>query len=196
MSFFETIPKSFKDVPITHAGVDTVAFLEASQGVAHIFDLLGSSAFGPVKSDINGNILKVRARYLAAPSTSATLESLVENEKGQSKRTATEGLMWLLRGHQFTSIALQRSIANKKEELSESFTKGYEQTLKPYHNFVVRPLFSLALKACPYRADFYAKLGSPSEKVEADLAEWLSALDNIVKRLQHFYEQGGHNKGF
>ena len=31
------------------------------------------------------------------PDKSATLEELVKNEKGEKKRTATEGLMWLLR---------------------------------------------------------------------------------------------------
>lgn len=40
---------------------------------------------------------KIRARYTAAPAQSATLEQLVENEKGEKKRTATEGLLWLLR---------------------------------------------------------------------------------------------------
>jgi hypothetical protein len=40
---------------------------------------------------------KIRTRYEAAPAQSATLEQLVENEKGEKKRTATEGLLWLLR---------------------------------------------------------------------------------------------------
>jgi len=194
--FFESITKSFKDVPITDAGVDTESFLQASEGVVRLFDLLGSAAFAPVKSDISGNITKVRTRYLAAPSVSATLESLVENEKGEKKRTATEGLMWLLRGQQFTCIALQRSIADNKEELAVSFTKGYEQSLRQYHSFVVRPIFSLAMKACPNRTDFYPKLGSPPEKVETELAAWLKGLDNIVTHLQDFYKKGGHDKGF
>jgi len=104
--------------------------------------------------------------------------------------------MWLLRGQQFTCIALQRSHADKKEELTESFTKAYEQTLKPHHNFVVKPLFGLAMKACPYRADFYQKLGSPEDTVEEKLGLWLQSLNTIVIRLQAFYEKGGHNKGF
>ena len=44
-----------------------------------------------------GPVQKIRARYLAAPAQSATLEALVENEKGEKKRTATEGLLWLIR---------------------------------------------------------------------------------------------------
>jgi len=182
-------------VPITDAGVDTVAFLEASEGLVRIFDLLGSKAFSIVQSDLTGNIAKVRARYQAAPTVSATLEALVQGEKGEKKRVATEGLMWLLRGQQFACIALQRAQA-EKEELSESFTKAYEQTLKNYHSFVVRPLFSLAMKACPYRADFYKKLGEPEDKAEKELGLWLGALDTIVTRLQTFYQKGGHDKGF
>jgi len=78
--------KSFADVPITDAGVDTLAFLEASEGLLGLFgasvlrflgtitpidvihslplaeciqpaDLLGSVAFAPVQNDIKGNIV-------------------------------------------------------------------------------------------------------------------------------------------
>lgn len=46
----------------------------------------------------------------------------------------------------------------------------------------------LAMKACPYRADFYAKLGSPPERVDEELHKWLDALEKIVKQLQDFYK--------
>ncbi|KAG7098305.1 hypothetical protein E1B28_000266 [Marasmius oreades] len=201
--YLETV-RSFADVPITDAGVDTSAFLEASDGVVGLFDLLGSAAFAPVVSDLKGNITKVRTRYEADPSKSATLELLVENEKGEKKRTATEGLMWLLRGLSFTCKALSYSQKNKTEELSTAFTTGYDQSLKKFHNFVVKGIFGMAMKACPYRADFYAKLaadpkGGPSaspEKVNEELDRWLKALDEIVQRMEAFYEKGGHTKGF
>ncbi|KAI0633556.1 het-c2 protein [Trametes polyzona] len=201
--YLETV-KSFADVPITDAGVDTLAFLEAAQGVVGLFDLLGSAAFTPVQNDLKGNIAKVRARYDAAPEKSTTLELLVENEKGEKKRTATEGLMWLLRGLSFTCKALQAAQANPTEELSAAFSKSYEATLKKFHNFVVKGIFSVAMKACPYRADFYSKLAAdpaggpsvPADKLNEELNKWLAALDNIVKRMEDFYEKGGHNKGF
>jgi hypothetical protein len=47
---------SFADVPITDAGVDTLVFLKASEGLVGIFDLLGSTAFGVVQTDMRGNI--------------------------------------------------------------------------------------------------------------------------------------------
>ncbi|KAF8893456.1 glycolipid transfer protein [Infundibulicybe gibba] len=201
--YLDTV-KSFATVTITDAGVDTLEFLDASQGLVGLFDLLGSAAFSVVQSDLKGNIAKVRARYDAAPSESATLEKLVENEKGEKKRTATEGLMWLLRGLSFTCKALQAAQANKTEELSAAFTKSYEGTLKKFHNFVVKGIFTVAMKACPYRADFYAKLAAdpdggpsaPQEKLDEELNRWLAALDSIVKRMEEFYEKGGHGKGF
>jgi hypothetical protein len=167
---------------------------------------------------------KVRTRYDETPTLSNTLEKLVENEKGEKKRKATEGLLWLLRGLQFTCKALQNALENASEELAEAFRKSYEGTLKAFHNFVVKGifavgsfspsspstavhffiLFQVALKACPYRADFFEKLkadpagGPPAsdDHLNEGLNRWLAALDGIVTRVQAFYRAGGHDKGF
>lgn len=44
------------------------------------------------------------------------------------------------------------------------------------------------MKACPYRNDFYAKLGSPEDVVRAQLIAWLEALERIVTIMKEFYE--------
>lgn len=202
--YLQTV-QSFTDVPITESGVDTLTFLKASEGLCGIFDLLGSGAFSVVQNDLKGNINKIRARYDAQPSKSTTLEQLVEHEKDEKKRTATEGMLWLLRGMSFTCKGLQNSQSDKTQELSQSFSKAYEGTLKPHHNFVVKGLFSVAMKACPYRSDFYKKLAgdaadgpsiTSTEKVSEDLDKWLHSLDTIVKHMDDFYTKGGHSKGF
>lgn len=46
-------------------------------------------------------------------------------------------------GLKFTQVALTRSQADKNEELADSFSKSYEQTLKKYHSFVVKPIFAV-----------------------------------------------------
>lgn len=51
--------------------------------------------------------------------------------------------MWLLRGLSFTCKALQNAQANPKEELAAAFSKSYEATLKQFHNFVVKGIFSV-----------------------------------------------------
>ncbi|KOS16091.1 het-c2 protein [Malassezia pachydermatis] len=190
-TYFDTLRTPYQKVSISDEGVSTSDFIDATEGVVKLFDLLGSSAFAVVQNDMNGNIKKIRDRLLATgPDLSGTLELLVKNEgqPGDKKRTATEGLMWLLRGLDFTAKALHRSLDNPTEELSASFTAAYENSLRKYHSIVVRPLFSLAMKACPYRKDFYAKLGPSEEKVRPQLSEWLEALEKIVARMHQFYE--------
>lgn len=44
------------------------------------------------------------------------------------------------------------------------------------------------MKACPYRKDFYAKLGSPPERVDEELEKWLAELETIVARMQKLYK--------
>jgi len=43
-------------VPITENGIATSEFIEATEGVVQLFDLLGNSAFVVVQNDMNGNI--------------------------------------------------------------------------------------------------------------------------------------------
>lgn len=141
-------------------GINTTDFLEAAEGLVKLFDLLGSSAFAIVQKDMTGNIEKIRTRQLSSPVQCETLEGLVKGEAGEKKRTATEGLMWLLRyivaklgladlsGLQFTAEALRRSLKNRTEELADSFTKAYGDTLKKFHSFVVKPLFAVSILCC------------------------------------------------
>jgi hypothetical protein len=48
------------------------------------------------------------------------------------------------------------------------------------------------MKACPYRAVFYPKLGTPEEEVKADLEAWLTALEKIVAQMEAVYKSGGY----
>lgn len=51
--------ESFADVPIDAAkgnAIATTEFLQAAEALTNLFDVLGSAAFKPVKSDMAGNI--------------------------------------------------------------------------------------------------------------------------------------------
>lgn len=75
---------------------------------------------------------------------------------------------------------------NPKDELSTSFRDAYGSTLKQYHSFIIKPIFSAAMSATPYRKDFYAKLGDDQARVQKELGEWLEALERRVKILNEF----------
>jgi hypothetical protein len=56
---------------------------------------------------------------------------------------------------------------------------------------MVKPIFSAAMSAVPYRKDFYAKLGGESEqeRVESELRTWLEALQKIIAILKGFLDR-------
>ncbi|KJA16556.1 hypothetical protein HYPSUDRAFT_47269 [Hypholoma sublateritium FD-334 SS-4] len=194
--YFETV-KSFADVPLTEQGVATEPFLEASDGLLQMFDLLGSgSVFGFVQSDIKGNIAGVRHRYEAEPDKSATLEELVLSESAEPEKHATPSLTRLVRGLMFTCRALQNMQRDSQSELNICFKRSYDEVLRHHHNFVIRSVVSVALHAVPRRTDFYARIsqGGAHDKLDAELARWLEGLDRIVDRLRTFLAEGGHGK--
>lgn len=53
---------------------------------------------------------------------------------------------------------------------------------------LVKGVFGLAMKACPYRADFYKKLGSDEDKVKVQLEEWLTSLELCINILGKWIE--------
>jgi biotin synthase-related radical SAM superfamily protein len=51
---------------------------------------------------------------------------------------------------------------------------------------VIKPIFSAAMSATPYRADFYKKLGSDQSKVNSSMEKEVAALENVVNILKTF----------
>ncbi|KAK3292150.1 glycolipid transfer protein domain-containing protein [Chaetomium fimeti] len=190
-TYIDTFKGSFTTVPIDAENanaISTTEFLDAAESLTTMFDLLGSVAFSPVKKDVLGNVEKLRKRQLAAPLESQNIQDLVRNELKNKTHTATEGLLWLVRALEFTCIALSQNLANHAEELSDSFRGAYGVTLKPHHSMFVKPVFSAAMSACPYRKDFYVKLGSDEGKVKEEMRLYLEALDKVVGILKGFLD--------
>ncbi|EGR47896.1 uncharacterized protein TRIREDRAFT_22484 [Trichoderma reesei QM6a] len=190
----DTFKQSFVDVPIDAENGNAIAttpFLDAAESLTTMFDVLGSVAFSPVKNDMLGNVKKLRDRQAAAPAESENIQDLCRNELKTKKHTATEGLLWLVRGLEFTCLALSANVAKPTEELADSFRTAYGSTLKPHHSFLIKPVFSAAMSACPYRKDFYTKLGSDQDKVVSDLRVYLASLEKIVGILKGFLDTEG-----
>jgi len=98
----------------------------------------------------------------------------------------TDNVFFFHSGLDFTAQALRHNITNSSKELADSFRDAYGNTLKPHHSFLVKPIFSAAMSATPYRKDFYSKLGEDETKVQAELEKWLSAVEKDVAVLNEF----------
>lgn len=83
---------------------------------------------------------------------------------------------------------MNANIKNNTEELADSFRGAYSTTLKPHHSFVIKPIFSAAMSACPYRKDFYSNVSSGQEedKFLGQMVAYLESLQKVVDILKPF----------
>ncbi|CAH0028951.1 unnamed protein product [Clonostachys rhizophaga] len=191
----QTFKQAFTDVAVdANNRVDTTQFLEATESWTTLFDAIAAVAFSPVKKDMLFNVGRIREQQTAAPAESTTLQDLVENELKSNKQNAADGLLWLIRAIDFTFRALKRTVDNPKEELAESFRISYKETLKPYHPFWIKPVFTASMSLCPYRAAFIANLGDDAEQATSELKTHLEALSKIINILSPFIEAKAANK--
>eukprot|EP00064_Thunnus_orientalis_P007703 superscaffoldBa00000871_g7725 len=171
------LDNQFKELPPDNS-VDTKQFLEAVSHLPSFFDCLGSKVFTIIKSDINGNIMKIKAVYLKDPERYVTLQHIVEAEREDHaaewpKVGATLALMWLKRGLRFIQILLQSLADGDRDEnnpnlIRVNVTKAYEQALKKYHGWLVQKIFNTALYAAPYRSNFLKALSKGEEVKDED----------------------------
>lgn len=179
--------------------VATKAFLESVSYIPPFFDCLGSKVFAPVKSDISGNITKIKAIYDSDPEKYGTLQDILMAEKvvygaEWPKVGATLALMWLKRGLRFIQLLLQSLVDGEIDEsnpnlIRVNITKAYEQALKRYHGWLVQKIFKAALFAAPYKSDFLKALSKGQEIAEEDcLAQVRQFLVNYTATIDAIYE--------
>ncbi|XP_003965548.2 glycolipid transfer protein-like [Takifugu rubripes] len=192
------LDNEFQPLPPDKA-VDTKLFLEAVSHLPSFFDCLGSSVFGLIKSDVNGNITKIKAVYIKDPQRYVTLQDIVEAEREAHaaqwpKIGATLALMWLKRGLRFIQVLLQSLADGEKDPnnpnlIKVNVIKAYEEALKKYHGWVVQKIFSAALCAAPYRSNFLKALSKGEEAKEEDcLANVRQFLVNYTATVDAIYE--------
>ncbi|XP_029372098.1 glycolipid transfer protein-like [Echeneis naucrates] len=192
------LDNQFRELPADKS-VDTKLFLETVSHIPLFFDCLGSKVFSVIKSDINGNITKIRAVYLQDPVKYVTLQHILEAEREVHgaewpKVGATLALMWLKRGLRFIQILLQSLVDGDRDEnnpnlIRVNVTKAYEQALKKYHGWIVQKIFHAALLAAPYRSNFLKALSKGEEvKEEECLANVHQFLVNYTATIDAIYE--------
>lgn len=181
--------------------IPTQSFLHACSEIVPFFDVLGSTAFMPVKSDINGNIQRLQKHYDTAPDQYPTLQSIVDREiaDGTSKgdKSCTVGLLWLKRALEFICVFLE-CVLDGEKDLVKCANKAYDESLRKYHGWIVRGIFNLAVRAVPYHKDFVAALkkdrsGVTDEMLYKDMQDSLSPLRGTINELNRFYTLRGQH---
>lgn len=200
-NFFSTMQSSFMDLQLeADGGIPIEHFLSACRCMVPIFDKLNATAFAPVKMDFQGNIRKIQQKYSTNPSSFTTLQKMVMGEVDckhhRVSSSATVALLWMKRGLQFIREFLVE-ILNNQQDLSLAAGNAYSKSLRPYHGWVVRGVFAVAVKALPSREVFISLLAVPGgenkgvdflHSLMSDMENYITALGEILRILNDFYK--------
>lgn len=202
-TFFSQKKHCFKQIKLSPTNeIPTEYFLGCCSDIFSLFDNFGSSAFLPVKVDIYGNINKLKQKYSGDVKRYHTLQSIVraeiQDQTTTVKNSATDALMWLKRAIWFLREFLYEFSNREKPDLSECVYISYQKSLRQYHNWVVRSIFTLALRSLPSTELFLQGLAIEPHIFLKDKKEFENqikdemklifyAIDNILKIINELY---------
>ncbi|KAL5477835.1 hypothetical protein EMCRGX_G024683 [Ephydatia muelleri] len=163
--------------------IQTQPFLLACSQIIPFFDVLGPTAFKPVKSDINGNI-------------QATFATEIAEGTSKGSYSCTVGLLWLKRALEFVYVFLE-TVLSGEQDLVKCANKAYEASLKRYHGWLVKGIFAVAVRAVPYYQDFMVALkkdpSTSDSQVLEDMRTSITLLKANIDEINRFYTQKGQH---
>ncbi|KAG7175207.1 Glycolipid transfer protein-like [Homarus americanus] len=207
--------------PTEDGKINTVQFLEASKSFIQIYDLMGTT-FYVVKKDMSGNIevkqtvnicglsindsfnpfQKLYKTYNKASEKYKYLNDLIYEERNDPSLFAVDALLWLKRALEFTvafvnGICEEHEKGKKSERIDHLATEAYNQTLKPYHMWLVQNLFKVVVKSISYRSDlvkslYMGKVGS-EDVLYAGCSAYIKHLETNLKIIVQMYDEWGLN---
>jgi Glycolipid transfer protein (GLTP) len=99
-------------------------------------------------------------------------------------------LLRLHRGLDFTRNFLRRlSDIGPEDKTHDPCKEAYQQTLAPYHPFLIRKGAGLAMYSLPSRNELLNKVCSDVERSVKYLPEMLQFTDVVYERIQKLYEE-------
>lgn len=191
---------SFSTSAVAEEGrVLTTPFLAACGEILPIVDRLGT-AFALVRSDVNGNIVRLKNRQLTNPTEFSDLFEMlrveVQSQQQGSSQSATLAVLWLKRAMEFVVSLLLRLCGDESLSLSTAANDAYNNTLYQYHNWVTASAFFVVLKMVPTREAFFEKFDMPTPVAIAQIKVCIEQISPMLAAVgQHLLHHGLDTSG-
>ncbi|CAF4698028.1 unnamed protein product, partial [Rotaria socialis] len=178
-------------------------FLQICEDYFSLVGKFNSPIFTPLKTDVNGNINKLRRKMSENLINFQTLYAMVhdeiESQTTNTRNSATDALLWLKRTFEFLSNFLYEFGMGDKT-LADAVSRGYEQSLRKYHGIFARSVFSFALRAVPSNEEFIRSLAIDQNDASKNLFEQqlrkeilahASSMSSVLQKITMFYFKHG-----
>merc|ERR1712032_1313638 len=133
---------------------------------------------------MQGNIDRIQS-FLDQHTEITTVEQIVDFELKANTHSintsVTKGVLWLKRAIDYVNKLLV-DLSTTEEELTVCATNAYNSTLYQYHGWITAQLFTLAMKAVPWRADFFDSLKKEAtvEVMLVEMKEYVGAIEKSL----------------
>ena len=174
----------------------------------------GTDVFGPlmilaVKND-EGNLRKARTAWqklaedAQRPPEGITLRWLLETERSSGCHkpgailmdpSAAVALLWMRRTLQFLTRCLEGIYSERP--MNECAIEAYQMELEPFHGWLLKSTFAVALNGFPNRDEIFVRIGAhlPEERREAllrvEVDECIGMLKQVVDSMRSLFEELG-----
>ena len=144
------------------------------------------------------NVAKIMSKHTQYEKEHSTVQALLlaEMEKGEHNvdMSARTGVLWLNRTLHFIQ-AFFSGLGEDGLETSAALNRAYAVALMPYHNFIMRGLFSLLMHQAPTRSDIVLTLCKGNSEREAANIHQMKLITGELSRITHqiheFYAMHG-----
>jgi len=198
--FFSELRHTFSKLSsLSFNEIHSELFLSTCESYLDLIDKLNSTTFISFRSDANGNINKLRKKISTDPSKFQTLYSIINDEISdqitKEKNSTTNALLWLKRSMNFLACFLHE-FGQGDKSVEDAMNKSYGQTLKRFHGWITRGVFSVALKSVPSNEDFLISLAiQPNDAREAlferqisnEMIEHSTNMNIVLRKINDFY---------
>lgn len=176
----------------------TAGFLDLCELILPVIDSFGTG-FSIIRSDISGNIERLRNRLQSDPERFAKLYSIVEDELTRDANpdggSCTKGLLWLKRALQFMVQILGQLMEKPEAKLSKVVYDVYYNTLYNYHGFIASSAFRVAFNFVPGREAFLDKVAGKKfdGQAKAELDKFVATFTGLLGEIHAFLDSKGQD---
>eukprot|EP00878_Enallax_costatus_P007049 GHUV01007388.1.p1 GENE.GHUV01007388.1~~GHUV01007388.1.p1 ORF type:complete len:203 (+),score=54.81 GHUV01007388.1:625-1233(+) len=173
----------------------TDGFLDCCSLVCPVIDQFGA-AFALVKSDISGNIERLRARFLTHPQQFELLFSIIEEEMSRNDHThgksCTKGLLWLKRALEFMMAIMKHLLDDPSASMSDVVYAEYHAGLSKWHGFLASSAFNVAFNFVPSRETFMDKVaGGNDPEQNQQMRSFIDNFSPLLAQVHTFLDEKG-----
>jgi len=169
--------------------------------------IFGSTMALAVKNDEN-NIDKVRKAFgkLSGAASLGTVRAVLEAERAAgihspgrlADPSAAVALLWMHRSLAFQSSMLDGLVSSRSGKVTDLARSAYGAHLEPYHSWLLKNTFRMALSSLPTREDFYVRL-APKMRMQdereqiclQEIRDFAQVTGKVVDALRGLYEELG-----